>query len=217
MRIEALAEKHQVNFLQAYQFSKHRLQRVKNNNELLRVENFMLDCVKTHQDLFKAKLRKNKEIIISSEQKIHILRCQPLKRRGLVLNWRKMSVKGRKAKIHKAIEDFELRIKSSKLCDVEIDILRTAFQEKHEQFLQEVANTREKLYKGLLPARIKVFTQFKADKSHVSDQCSICMEYFEIGRNMMRLDCDGKHVFCQVCIEGWFADHKTCPLCRHVF
>ena len=63
----------------------------------------------------------------------------------------------------------------------------------------------------------KKFSHFPADQSHVGDQCSICMEDFEIGRNMMRLDCDGKHAFCQVCIEGWFADHNTCPLCMHNF
>lgn len=33
----------------------------------------------------------------------------------------------------------------------------------------------------------------------------------------MRLDCDGKHEFCRKCIEGWFKEHTTCPLCRHQF
>ena len=70
---------------------------------------------------------------------------------------------------------------------------------------------------GLAPERIQQFDHFQADESLVDDQCSICMEDFEVGRNMMRLDCDGRHVFCQVCIEGWFADHNTCPLCRHLF
>ena len=70
---------------------------------------------------------------------------------------------------------------------------------------------------GLTPQRIQQFEQFTADESFVGDQCVICMGDIEIGRNMMRLDCDGQHTFCQVCIEGWFADHKTCPNCRHVF
>ena len=43
----------------------------------------------------------------------------------------------------------------------------------------------------------------------------ICMEDIEIGRNVMRLDCDGHHTFCQVCIEGWFSKHNTCPICRY--
>ena len=70
---------------------------------------------------------------------------------------------------------------------------------------------------GLAPERIQQFDHFQADESLVDEQCSICMKDFEVGRNMMRLDCDGRHVFCQVCIEGWFADHNTCPICRHLF
>ena len=84
-----------------------------------------------------------------------------------------------------------------------------------ENLRQQQRNTN--LHQGLSSDVIEKFTRFTADQSHVGDQCSICMENYEIGRNMMRLDCDGKHAFCQVCIEGWFADHKTCPLCRHMF
>ena len=99
------------------------------------------------------------------------------------------------------------------------------FNEKSQQISHHVsqivvdliARQTTKLHKGLSSEKIKKFALFTADESHVSDQCSICMEYFEIGRNMMRLNCDGKHAFCQVCIEGWFADHNTCPLCRHIF
>ena len=72
-------------------------------------------------------------------------------------------------------------------------------------------------YKGLTPERIQQFEQFTADESFVGEQCVICMEDIEIGRNMMRLDCDGQHTFCQVCIERWFENHKTCPTCRHAF
>ena len=78
----------------------------------------------------------------------------------------------------------------------------------------EAVNEEEQ---GLPSARIQQFEKFTADESHVGDQCVICMEDVEIGRNMMRLDCDGQHTFCQVCIEGWFADHNTCPICRHKF
>ena len=71
--------------------------------------------------------------------------------------------------------------------------------------------------RGLTLQRIQQFEQFQADESHVGDQCAICMEEINIGRNMMRLDCDGHHTFCQVCIKGWFAGHNTCPICRHEF
>ena len=70
---------------------------------------------------------------------------------------------------------------------------------------------------GLTPRRIRRFQVFTADETHVGDQCSICMEDIDVGRNMIRLTCDGQHYFCQECIERWFADHNTCPLCRHKF
>ena len=82
--------------------------------------------------------------------------------------------------------------------------------------LLEERRTRQQL-ENLTPERIQQFNKFQADESFVGDQCVICMGDVEIGRNMMRLDCDGRHVFCQVCIKGWFADHKTCPKCRHLF
>ena len=76
---------------------------------------------------------------------------------------------------------------------------------------------QQRIQQGYRSIKFKMFTLFMADESDVGDQCSICMEDYEIGRNIMRLNCDGKHAFCQVCIEGWFADHNTCPLCRHIF
>ena len=82
-------------------------------------------------------------------------------------------------------------------------------------FLDHQENEVQK--NGLTPKRIRRFKIFTADKSHVGDQCSICMEDVDVGRRMRRLTCDGQHYFCQECIEGWFAEHKTCPLCRHKF
>ena len=80
--------------------------------------------------------------------------------------------------------------------------------------IEEVA---EEDFRGLEPETIQQFERFQADETHAGDQCVICMEDVEVGRNMMRLDCDGQHTFCQVCIEGWFGEQNTCPLCRHKF
>ena len=72
--------------------------------------------------------------------------------------------------------------------------------------------------KGLTQARIEKFHRFLADQSLVGERCSICQDDIEeVGRRMMRLDCDGRHNFCQGCAERWFADHNTCPNCRKVF
>ena len=65
--------------------------------------------------------------------------------------------------------------------------------------------------------RIQQLEQFTADESFVGDQCVIGMRDIEIGKNMMRFDCDGQQISCQFCIKGWFANKKTCSICRHNF
>ena len=95
-------------------------------------------------------------------------------------------------------------------------LLRELRQEVEMVQLQ-IEEKKKQLYKGLTPETIEKFQKLAADESLVGDQCTVCMEDIEVGRKMMRLDCQGQHVFCQVCIEGWFADHNTCPNCRHVF
>ena len=90
-------------------------------------------------------------------------------------------------------------------------------QQLSELLQQQIENKRQQLHKGLTPARIQQFLQFTADESMVGDRCGVCLDDIEVGRRMMRLDCDGQHVFCKDCVEGWFADHNTCPNCRHEF
>ena len=86
----------------------------------------------------------------------------------------------------------------------EVDQFKAELYEKHENFRVFVYDTVNE----------QNFKRFTADESIVGDQCMICMEEIELGRNMMRLNCDGQHFFCQVCIRGWFEDHDTCPICR---
>ena len=105
--------------------------------------------------------------------------------------------------------------KELKLRMEELENFQVQLDEKFDNFVNSVKNIIEN--RGLTPQRIQQFEQFTADESFVGDQCVICMGDIEIGRNMMRLDCDGQHTFCRVCIEGWFANHKTCPICRHKF
>ena len=139
-----------------------------------------------------------------------------------------------KNKIQKArtrlILDENVPKKSSRLLKNELDQFRVELNQKLDNFcdlLHEQAldlripeidfydSDDEQL--GLTFQRIRQFEQFQADESFVDDQCVICMEDIEVGRHMMRLNCDGQHTFCQVCIKGWFADHRTCPVCRHRF
>ena len=81
----------------------------------------------------------------------------------------------------------------------ELNQFQVQLDENFQNFVNFV-NSIVNEYKGLTPERIQQFEQFTADESFVGEQCVICMENFEIGRNMMRLDCDGQHTFCQVCI-----------------
>ena len=76
---------------------------------------------------------------------------------------------------------------------------------------------KKEVFKGLSPKRIKRFLWFKADESHVGDQCQVCLEEVKVGRLMKQLDCGGRHSFCSGCIDQWFAEHKNCPICRHNF
>ena len=92
-----------------------------------------------------------------------------------------------------------------------VDRLQIIFMNLPEQ------QQNEEQQNGLNPRKIRSFKLFTADESHVGDQCSICMEDIDVGRRMRRLTCDGQHYFCQECIEKWFAEHNTCPLCRHIF
>ena len=96
--------------------------------------------------------------------------------------------------------------------------IKTELRSKVDLVLRRIAELRNNLQpNGLTPARIQQFHKCLADESLVGDRCSICQDDIEVGRKMMRLDCNGQHVFCQDCVEGWFADHKTCPNCRHAF
>ena len=80
-----------------------------------------------------------------------------------------------------------------------------------------IADKKKELEKGLSLEIIQQFQQFEADESHIGDQCQVCLEKVEVGKLMKQLDCGGQHSFCSICIDQWFANHKTCPICRHVF
>ena len=122
----------------------------------------------------------------------------------------------------------ELNLFRLELCEKFDNFLSQIRHQWLMEFLQEVNESSDspeedfddsddEQQRGLTFQRIQQFEKFQADQSFVDDQCAICMEEIEIGRNMMRLDCDGQHTFCQVCIEGWFTDHNTCPICRYIF
>ena len=164
-------------------------------------------------------IKQNNEVIISTTEYDHKLSCQKIKENYELIKQNR-KILNKMYKIESDLHDKFLEIYQDavemlgNLVQQELQQERQQQQEQQER-QQQQRNTD--LHQGLSLEIIEKISIFTADESHVGDQCSICMEDFEIGRNMMSLDCDGKHAFCQVCIEGCFADHNTCPLCRHMF
>ena len=99
-----------------------------------------------------------------------------------------------------------LQLKTLEFKNDFIKKLLDEMQELIDQYQQLFALKKEQLRKGLFTAL-----------SSVSGKCVICQEDIEKGRKVRRLDCDGRHIFCQVCIEGWLRNNNTCPICRHKF
>ena len=110
--------------------------------------------------------------------------------------------------LHKDDESFMNKMK---------EIKQVVDQQDEEFDILIAAKKNELPNKGLSPERIQQFKQFEADESHIGDQCQVCLEEFKVGRLMKQLDCGGRHSFCSGCIDQWFANHKTCPICRHNF
>lgn len=60
-----------------------------------------------------------------------------------------------------------------------------------------------------------------ATKDHASlchlhcprEDCSICLDKISPS-TIHHIGCDGDHVFHKACINAWFIDHDTCPMCR---
>lgn len=49
-------------------------------------------------------------------------------------------------------------------------------------------------------------------KRQQSDECSICMYEYKIGEFKRKLTCG--HEYHKKCIDKWFKDYLTCPICR---
>ena len=118
-------------------------------------------------------------------------------------------------------QEFKLLIEELNQFQNELNLnfenIREYVDRRYDEITRRIPGTNDEERQGLPVQRIERFEQFQADESFVDDHCVICMADIEVGKNMMRLDCDGKHTFCQVCIEEWFATKKTCPICRHMF
>lgn len=59
----------------------------------------------------------------------------------------------------------------------------------------------------------EVSTKIEISEEESEDICTICLELLSSKENMRKINiCE--HKFCSECIEKWFEENKTCPLCK---
>ena len=97
------------------------------------------------------------------------------------------------------------------------DSLVSEMGNKFDALQQQIAHKEQQLRKRQTLKKTQRFYRFQADEQLAGERCAVCLDDVIVGRSMVRLNCEGRHVFCQPCIEGWFATQNTCPTCRHVF
>ena len=179
--------------------------------EVIQQVNDSLQNIDNSEKLLKENLSKFKLSIESKNNKLKSNKVQIITRLSIV-RLQKNITKTQRAVIKKQNKKEFLNTTMNFCKSVQNEL-----QQQVERVQLQVEEKKRQLLKGLTSKTIKKFYHFEANISLVGDQCSICMEDVEVGRNIMRLTCDGRHYFCQECIEGWFADHNTCPVCRHTF
>jgi hypothetical protein len=73
--------------------------------------------------------------------------------------------------------------------------------------------------KGLCPRQFispttnkRNVTVKKINYEGISEKCAICLETFNHGETLFRLEC--LHYFHEPCVTEWLIINDTCPLCR---
>lgn len=79
-------------------------------------------------------------------------------------------------------------------------------EDKFNFELNQMVNTKE--YDG---------RRSSVRKSDAEEYCSICLNGFQIGDTVSTLPCSKKHMFHTFCLEKWFYNTVSCPLCRSNF
>ena len=179
--------------------------------ELIKKHNHYLKRIEYSEMIAKNCIKKTKKSIERARQKLKNKRVK-------LLIKRKLQNLNKELKIYQTSVMEQQKIKSDYYKEKrEIQKFKQELQQELEILQLQIEDKKQQLFKGLTPARIQQFHQFLADKQLVGKQCGVCLEDIEFGRKIIRLDCNGHHVFCQDCVEGWFSNHNTCPNCRHTF
>ncbi len=59
---------------------------------------------------------------------------------------------------------------------------------------------------------VSAYKQIKTDDILIGQICGICQEEYKLRQYKRELEC--KHVFHKKCIDKWFKNSITCPVCR---
>ncbi|CAN4113127.1 unnamed protein product [Withania somnifera] len=66
---------------------------------------------------------------------------------------------------------------------------------------------------GLKQKGIKTFSRvIKQWEDSAKDECTICLDHFKIGDNLIHLQCD--HKFHSCCLVPWLENYAYCPCCK---
>lgn len=80
-------------------------------------------------------------------------------------------------------------------------------EDKFNFELNTLVNTKE--YNGRITTSLR--------KSDIDEYCSICLNSFSYGDIVSTLPCNKRHMFHTYCLEKWFYNTVSCPLCRSNF
>ena len=87
-----------------------------------------------------------------------------------------------------------------------LDVITRFGSPGNDNFHKHMKEHRKKQIKS-----IGKYTKIK-DLEPFTDNCSICIDQFEIGQFHRKLKCG--HCFHKKCIDTWFKNHSECPMCR---
>jgi len=80
-------------------------------------------------------------------------------------------------------------------------------------FDTDLSDSEDIMLNHKIVRRLKDVDRAAPRKESSSEVCCVCME--TMSNNVRRTTCG--HEFCSVCIETWFDQNTTCPICKHDF
>ena len=80
-------------------------------------------------------------------------------------------------------------------------------------FDAEVSDREEEMFNHKIVRKLKDIDRVAPKKASSTEVCCVCMEAMS---NNVRMTTCG-HEFCSRCIETWFNQNTTCPVCKQDF